>query len=446
MTHVVVFLPGIMGSVLSLKSEVIWPGPVSSLIFEYKLMKELLSEELEPTDVIRNYLIMDQYRSIIEGLGGLNFVEDENLFLLPYDWRKDNRVSAERLARKIEELSRKFGRALRITIIAHSMGGLVSRYYLESGKFTGRDGFDKVKELFTLGTPHFGAPIALPVVLGQEKRVFLSAKQVLQASSDTRYPGAYQLLPPPGQPFAWDSSDKKGMLPLDIYESATAAKLGLVPENLAKAVEFHAEIGFARRPAHVRYFCFTGTRQTTTTHVHLSKPAGSTKLEPRKIEIDDSGDGTVPTWSANELSTQRLFVSGEHSTIYRAPAVLPMIAQCLGITMSLAGVPDKVDVALREKVVEPDMPTKLTISFPSAAQSFTGYLTIERGIRKEDGTIAGFDPVPVQTHKVQYDGVGLNVMSLEFNSPSMRGAYRVGFRDELDKPPSGFDELIVQSG
>ena len=36
MTHVVVLIPGIMGSVLKLGNEIIWPGPVGSLVLPYR--------------------------------------------------------------------------------------------------------------------------------------------------------------------------------------------------------------------------------------------------------------------------------------------------------------------------------------------------------------------------------------------------------------------------
>jgi pimeloyl-ACP methyl ester carboxylesterase len=43
----------------------------------------------------------------------------------------------------------------KVILIAHSMGGLVSRAYLESANYR-----DDVVELYTLGTPHLGVPIS----------------------------------------------------------------------------------------------------------------------------------------------------------------------------------------------------------------------------------------------------------------------------------------------
>lgn len=72
-----------------------------------------------------------------------------------------NQIAAE-LRRKVEEAG--FNKK-RIVIMAHSMGGLVSRSYMEEQRFT--DGPRKgekcgvlVDQLITLGTPHHGSPMA----------------------------------------------------------------------------------------------------------------------------------------------------------------------------------------------------------------------------------------------------------------------------------------------
>ena len=54
------------------------------------------------------------------------------------------------------------------------MGGLVSRYYLESGRFLDRPAFRCIRRLIMLATPHRGAAISLPLVLGEERCLFLA--------------------------------------------------------------------------------------------------------------------------------------------------------------------------------------------------------------------------------------------------------------------------------
>lgn len=59
-----------------------------------------------------------------------------NFFEFPYDWRRDNRVAARQLKTLIDRrLSqwRAFSGAddAKVILLAHSMGGLVARHYLE---------------------------------------------------------------------------------------------------------------------------------------------------------------------------------------------------------------------------------------------------------------------------------------------------------------------------
>lgn len=76
----------------------------------------------------------------------------------PYDWRLSNDHNAALLKRAIEE---RWGPTLDnparpLTIVAHSMGGLISRYYIER-----LGGASAVRNLVTVGTPHAGSPEAL---------------------------------------------------------------------------------------------------------------------------------------------------------------------------------------------------------------------------------------------------------------------------------------------
>lgn len=443
MAKVVIIVPGIMGSVLMLGNEIIWPGPVNSLIFPYKKMKELLDPRLIATDVIREYFITDQYKQLIDDLERWDFHEDDGtLIAAAYDWREDNAVSAQTLAMHIDKAVQRHGPKTEIVLIAHSMGGLVSRYYLESGDFKKHGGFSCVRTLITIGTPHRGAAVALPVVLGHEKRMFLSKEQVHQAARDTRYPSSYQLLPPQGERFVWNRANGSLLNDLDIYDKGLAKKLALVEENLDSAKNFHSKLNTANKPDNVRYFCFSGTRQTTATHVLCNVDA--TKALIDKVELDDGGDGTVPTWSSFLPSPQRMFVGGEHGTLYKSKMLRDTMAVLLGVDDLYAGVPENVEVAVRDRVAEPDDLVHVSIGFPSSVDTFEGVLTLEKAILDENtGAVVSYGE-PILKDSIVYKGLGLETMSLVFSAPEYRGVYRVGFRDRDTSNLSGFDELIVQ--
>ena len=69
---------------------------------------------------------------------GLNFFE------LPYDWRRDNRVAARTLARNSHDWLRKWRERsgnsdAKLILVAHSMGGLVARHFLEGARRLARE-------------------------------------------------------------------------------------------------------------------------------------------------------------------------------------------------------------------------------------------------------------------------------------------------------------------
>jgi phospholipase A1 len=441
-THVAILVPGIMGSELRLDGDVVWPGPASSFISGYKRMPDLLREDLVASDVIRSYLISRQYSSLIEDLATCGFHErgsPPTLFVFPYDWRKDNREAAAKLADLLDRVVPGDG-VSEVSVVAHSMGGLVSRYYLESGRFARRRGFKAVRRLITLGTPHRGAPLALTAALGLEKRLFLSQDQVLLIARDPRYPALYQLLPPPDEPFAWDEDPSASFMQLDIYGKALAGALGLVPENLEAVREFRKSLNPAKRPSHVRYFSFTGTRQTTATAVWLRKMGG--KYRSRKLEPDDAGDGTVPSWSAALNGIQGQPVGGEHGTIYRNRELRRTLAGLLGAPGVLAVEEDGVEVALRERVSEPAKPVRVSLSFAHAVSHVEGELRLLRVTLDETGAVVS--SVQFGSFPIRYTGLGAETIGLTFNAPNVLGVYRVGYFPAGSDQPAGEDELFVQ--
>ncbi len=152
----------------------------------------------------------------------------------------------------------------------------------------------------------------------------------------------------------------------------------------------------------------------------------------------------MPTWSGMLNGLERQFVGGEHGTIYRVDALRRALATLLEKPGVLAGVPDKVEVSLRDKVVEPGDEVHVRISFEGSVGDFSGVLTLERAqLEPLTERVVAFDP-PNQVYPVTHQGVGMEGMSLVFVAPDLPGPYRVAFRDTETAAPSGYDELIVQ--
>jgi pimeloyl-ACP methyl ester carboxylesterase len=115
-----------------------------------------------------------------------------------YDWRQDNAKSAERLRLVVEQAKRETESG-KVIIIAHSMGGLVSRYYCKE-----LGGESNVMGLFLLGSPTHGAPEAYRMLKDGASTLFMfdqiatlfpekSPKSLMLLMRS--FPSSYQLLP-----------------------------------------------------------------------------------------------------------------------------------------------------------------------------------------------------------------------------------------------------------
>ena len=106
--------------------------------------------------------ILHVYDDQIKSLESNGYTKGVNLFVMPYDWHKDNVITASLLKQQVLDAVRISG-VSKVDLLAHSMGGLVSRQYIE-----GNDYGDDVDQLITLGTPHRGAPESYATWVGGE--------------------------------------------------------------------------------------------------------------------------------------------------------------------------------------------------------------------------------------------------------------------------------------
>lgn len=229
----VIIIPGILGSELknSNTNKTVWFDisrakdddlrlPISPNLQENR-------DKLIPGDIIRSVKIrflpeMDYYTGIIGGLKTLGGYEEaswdnppENIedkfFVFPYDWRRDNVETAQILIRRIEALKRRLNRPnLKFDILAHSMGGLISRYAAMYGDQDLPDGNDKpqlnwagekhIDRIFMFGTPNDGAFSAMrtllrgPDIFGATNLPFV---QNLTPADVVTMPSLFELLPHP---------------------------------------------------------------------------------------------------------------------------------------------------------------------------------------------------------------------------------------------------------
>lgn len=94
------------------------------------------------------------YDNLYDEFAKNGYTPEEDLFKFPYQWRDSNIENAKLLRDKINEI-KQVKNWPKVDVVAHSMGGLLAREYIESDYYQ-----DDVDQLVTLGTPHLGAPEA----------------------------------------------------------------------------------------------------------------------------------------------------------------------------------------------------------------------------------------------------------------------------------------------
>jgi pimeloyl-ACP methyl ester carboxylesterase len=223
--HPVILIPGLLGSRLAREDTGVelWPGGTRKLLTsDYEdLALRIDPETLEPIDdglvpsgIFEGAAGKDFYRRLIQELrqaGGYRLVrpgravieQRARLYLFTYDWRQDNVKTVAKLDELIEQIRRDYKDPyLRVDVIAHSMGGLIVRYYerygtvdvLNGNSFpvTGL-GLSKLRRVILLGTPNQGTVTAVHKFLNGY-RVGFSA---LPTEGVATMPSTYQLFPHP---------------------------------------------------------------------------------------------------------------------------------------------------------------------------------------------------------------------------------------------------------
>jgi len=356
MRDMVVILPGILGSVLqkdgkdiwAVSGQAIWQVLTSSgdSIQQLKLAQddpkaESLGDGIKATRVIEDtHLIpglvkIDGYtktsRLITDNFDVIpgNIYEDAddkaaNFYHFPYDWRRDNRANARLLKRLIDKRLKRWreysgAEDAKVILLAHSMGGLVSRYYLEV-----LEGWRDCKALFTFGTPYRGSVKAVNFLANGYKKLFLDLTEVMRSLTSI-----YQLLP------------IYEMLQIgnDYHRIAETDNIpNIVKTRAADALKFHREIEAAvdRNIKNENYkndfttIPIIGVQQPTLQSALL---ANGTLTVSEKLPIIlqsrpdfSDGDGTVPQVSAIPIelsnSLNNNFIAETHGSLQNQSQIL----------------------------------------------------------------------------------------------------------------------------
>lgn len=299
----VIFVPGTMGSQLWLGSEQVWPNVNYLLkhpeVFRYTEGDTRLQPKgiLNEMVIVPNLISIDQYNLLgnylVEELG---YEREKNFIEFAYDWRQDVRQSARDLAKFVEGWDVQGP----ITIIAHSLGTLVSRYYVEM-----LGGKKKVGRLMLIGGPHQGVPkIAANLLTGVDLLPFGLMGKKLTEIIET-FPSCYQILP---------------LYPCGIDQNGTSINF-LEDENWVKtafrpllraAREFRRELGMKSSVPTLSIF---GYGHKTAMQLQVQRDSYGV-FKKALIDVQPSGDSSVPEASAVLPGTEIHPVHQYHGTLF----------------------------------------------------------------------------------------------------------------------------------
>jgi hypothetical protein len=357
---VFIFIPGILGSKLTrVEGEnrtVIW-GQINAAdlispanpALAYKDTDKILAEPLDQF-YVAGYG-RDVYGKAFEALKVMNTGNSDNVLWFPYDWRQSNKRTASDLSEwlcKPDQRSKIEGTT--VVFIAHSMGGLVLKYWLKhlydsAGCSTDKfSNWLKVRRVIFAGTPNYGAAKAAsafaqgftllvdPSDKGAVWKEFAKLDAATLSKGLNKYgiyfPSAYELLPiinrpgeclqRQGDPTSVVVQPLRGASrPVDLFSVATWREIGWPTQLtgaeredflqnklktlLSSAQEFLCDVGDYRLDPRFEVDRFVGDKTQTVCKITLKQPnvigAPFTLDPPPEL---CPGDGTVPAWTAKE--------------------------------------------------------------------------------------------------------------------------------------------------
>jgi pimeloyl-ACP methyl ester carboxylesterase len=358
-TDIVALVPGITGSVLERHGREVWGTSVDAVLRGLfsggRSIQDLLLErddpdEDEPGDGVQatrlvndvhlfpGLCAIDGYTKIAKRLRQrLGLTSGDNYFELPYDWRRDNRVAARKLQRESAQWlarRRQTHPDASLVLLAHSMGGLVARYFLEV-----LGGWRDTRALVTFGTPYRGSVNAIDTLVNGVRKAGILDLTDLSRS----FTSIYQLLP------IYPCLDAGTGTLVRLSDASRIPRLS--PQHLERvraADAFHRDIQSAVE-ANQAASGADVVRYTLRPVVGIDQPTGQTAVvSGDRVEIlrsrgdtDESGDGTVPRISATPIEmgeSHAAFAAARHGSLQNVDAVLAHVQGVLTTPRDLANV------------------------------------------------------------------------------------------------------------
>lgn len=323
----VIFIPGILGTRLCQGQDVLWGNALSLTNFErLKIPIEGTPPVVTTCGLVQKISLLGpfwavhQYDKVITTLSDLGYRPGQSLFVFEYDWRKSNFDSARALQSFVERTPEL--RAGSFDIVAHSMGGIITRIYLQQFR-----GTERVHKVIYLGTPFAGSMNTLATLSDGWGTLINRVAGGIEAIRRTvlSFPAFYELFP--RYTNCCRIGDERNYRQVDIFtpdnwltydwlpvDYTAGAGLQAFHANLKRAVALRDLLRSA--PVNVPQIFVAGDAFSTS--LYLYAPADAPNW--RRWRFSKSrGDGTVPVWSAANNFTDlagSLPSFSEHATIF----------------------------------------------------------------------------------------------------------------------------------
>jgi hypothetical protein len=228
-----------------------------------------------------------------------------------YDWRLSVPVNAAALADAAEEHLRRWrahpqgSRSARLVLVAHSMGGLVARWFTEQ-----LHGASETRHTLTLGTPFFGSvKAAVTLSTGRGGPLPLPRARLRRLICDM--PGLYSLLP--AYRCVDEGATTRGLTPSDV--AGLGGDADLARDAMATQEILRADGGRGLR-------ALVGVQQPTMQSLVLADGIAEGREytcmvgdgEPMQ-RVDRGGDGTVYRDAAAPVGAEPVYLPQTHSAI-----------------------------------------------------------------------------------------------------------------------------------
>ncbi len=480
----VVFIPGVIGSVLENDDGVVWGDRWSLSRFE---SLEIPKGPVDPTDGIEPSRIVDsiqvlgpwsvgQYSPLRElFVKKLGYKLGVEYFEYPYDWRQSNFTSADCFAGWVEGTlgDREFD------LVAHSMGGIVAEIFIKTQP-RGR----QVRRFITMGTPYLGAVDILAMIDGgwgwyanwmsggmpKIRRIMLS------------FPSLYELLP--SYQFCCSLVAADGETRDDLKLQTAAGWRRIVwetaPGNEPPAARVEHALKESRRLKKL-------IAESIDDHIppqELFRVATRKQLTKGRIRVDQVtgkilefseflGDGTVifrsatkcPNRSDKGCGARSDLSFAKHSQIFDDPSAIERLMRVFG---DVGGGPDEygsdsvsfvtsderpfemksVSLAIEPQILEPGQPFTLTLKLESEKSAPVEDVPVSFAILSGSGAAQKLAASKPSTEDV--GGSRIAAFTASGNAPEMAGGFTVRatmlVKEQGVARPLVLDELAMVFG